>query len=115
MSGVKLILVAGITPMTNEKESVISVQSAYIERKKNQLGDEFCVMLERSARENGESSEEWTEKLEVFLSDMAQEIFSCLPEEKIISPGCRCNDCLSRREFNSCRSTFLENIKKLTP
>jgi len=42
--------------MTNEKESVISVQSAYIERKKNQLGDEFCVMLERSARENGEET-----------------------------------------------------------
>ena len=91
--------------MNNEKESVISVQSEYIERKKEQLNKEYPKMISR----NGFS----VTRLEEFLSDMAQEIFSCLPEEKIISPGCRCNDCLSRREFNSCRSTFLENIKKL--
>ena len=86
--------------MTNE------VFKDYIERKKNQLGDEFCVMLERSARENGESSEEWTEKLEVFLSDMAQEIFGALPREER-------ENCSHDAGFNHCRSTFLENIKKL--
>ena len=98
--------------MTNE------VFKDYIERKKNQLGDEFCVMLERSARENGESSEEWTEKLEVFLSDMAQEIFGALPEEATERTSAKIredyamsyDECLS---WNACRKAFLENIKKL--
>jgi hypothetical protein len=108
MSGVRLILVAGITPMTNEKESVISVQSEYIERKKLELSNKAWNCDCELSLSNPQ-----TVIVNKFLSDMAQEIFSCLPEEKIISPGCRCNDCLSRREFNSCRSTFLENIKKL--
>ena len=48
-----------------------------------------------------------------FLSDMAQEIFGCLPKEKDpLNP-----DTVLWREraegHNSCRSTFLENIKKL--
>ena len=53
------------------------------------------------------------EEGEQFLSDMAQEIFRQLPKEKdLLNP-----DTVLWREraegHNSCRSTFLENIKKL--
>ena len=101
-----------MSPMTNE------VFKDYIERKKNKLGDEFCVMLERAGRDNGESSEEWTEKLENFLSDMAKEIFGALPEEATERTSAKIredyamsyDECLS---WNACRKAFLENIKKL--
>jgi hypothetical protein len=105
MSGVRLILVAGITPMTNEKESVISVQSEYIERKKLELSNKAWNCDCELSLSNPQ-----TVIVNKFLSDMAQEIFRCLPEEldvtQYMSQGAA---------FNSCRSTFLENIKKLTP
>jgi hypothetical protein len=58
-----------------------------------------------------------------FLSDMAQEIFGCLPLKREVI----CGDIEAQRDWenahedkvaymdghNSCRSTFLENIKKL--
>jgi hypothetical protein len=44
--------------MKNEKESW-----------EEELQDNFCVMFERASREHGESVEEWTQKLEEWISD----------------------------------------------
>jgi hypothetical protein len=89
-----------------------SIINDYIERKKEEAVDKFCVMLERAGRDSGESSNEWSERLEIFLSEMAQEIFGCLPQSKDINEYQQ-KLSIEGDEWNSCRSTFLENIKKL--
>ena len=35
---------------------------------RQEVEDKFCVMLERAGRENGESAEEWTDKIVEFIS-----------------------------------------------
>jgi len=75
--------------------------------------DEFCVMFERADRDNGESSEYWADKLESFLSDMAQEIFGSLPEEFKLHADTPPWTEQKEVGWNACRSTFLVNINKL--
>lgn len=58
------------------------------------------------------------EHIKNFISNMAQEIFSCLPEEATERTSAKIredyamsyDECLS---WNACRKVFLENIKKL--
>lgn len=42
----------------------------------NELMTQFCVMLDRADRENGESSTEWQEKLENFISQQKKEAYN---------------------------------------
>ena len=80
----------------------------YIEKKKAQLGEELkhSQFIDYS-------------RIEQFLSDMAQEIFSCLPEERTRGVKDFADKEIGeeyqpfRKGHNFCRSTFLENIKKL--
>lgn len=96
--------------MNNEKESVISVQSEYIERKKEELKQAHIGI--------NEGDNTWN-NLEKFFSDMAQEIFGALPKEIEFDESDyegEFDDCLDATyngAWNSCRSTFLKNIKKL--
>jgi hypothetical protein len=117
--------------MTNE------VFKDYIERKKEEWNRQFGHYGEII---NGKKSLPDEMEAKDFLSDMAQEIFGCLPKRKDTTPYsgnltkcCNepekegedgityCSGCeknfpeLVGEEWNSCRSTFLENIKNLTP
>ena len=79
----------------------------YIERKKSAFRETFkhSQFIDYS-------------KVEEFLSDMAQEIFGCLPLERMSwldhgDGSGHPTETPRDTAFNSCRSTFLENIKKL--
>ena len=104
--------------MTNEifkdKDSVIT---SYIERKKQIFSSVLLKKCGNLEITNGELVDGDIQPIEKFLSDMAQEILGALPEEKILIKGTREIEeilDIGKEGFNSCRSTFLENIKKLT-
>ena len=44
-----------------------------IKKQEEELNDKFCVMLERAGIQYGESSEEWQEDLENFISKVRKE------------------------------------------
>ena len=105
--------------MTNE------VFKDYIERKKAEV--ELLSMYDQEEIGCSVVLNEWMDVdnmkiLSDFLSDMAQEIFDALPEEATMDKEEReLNDLVHTTErqydinlgHNFCRSTFLENIKKL--
>jgi len=99
--------------MTNE------VFKDYIERKIRDFEKKFTKDIEHV--DTPELRADLFFSLRDFIDDMAQDIFSQLPEVKKRrmeefadkSMGKKYEDW--RDGHNSCRSTFLENIKKLTP
>ena len=94
--------------MTNE------VFKDYIERKIRDFEKKFTKDIEHV--DTSELRVNLFFSLRDFIDDMAQEIFGALPEEKdtFKKDGKPIYD-LENVGYNSCRSTFLENIKKLTP
>jgi FKBP-type peptidyl-prolyl cis-trans isomerase (trigger factor) len=92
----------------------------YTERKKEEAKSRCVLMIDAGA-------DKWelsmtNDRLQKFLSDMAQEIFGCLPDEATMDKEERAlNDLVHTTQrqddinlgHNFCRSTFLENIKKL--
>ena len=96
--------------------------SAYIERKVEGIELLKTLVHEQDSMYPSEYIEPW--RVKEFLSDMAQEIFSALPNRENPVSWLDTQEITEdnipllehfKGGFNTCRSTFLENIKKLTP
>ena len=90
-----------------------------IAEKEKKLGDTFYVMLERAGRNDGESSEDWTEMLESFLSKSLREVAEAtleavrVEEKRVVNkPHGDSNAVRRKKAYNAALAEITAKAKK---